>query len=407
VWTGETISNLGTSVSSVSLPLVALSVLHSGVFAVSLLTAAAWVPWLVIGLPAGAWVDRLPRRRLMILADLVSLVAFASIPIADLAGHLTIGQLMAVALIAGCATVFFDTAYRAFLPALVAPEDLLEGNAKLQGSEQVTHIAGPGIAGLLAQAATPVGGVAVNAASFAVSAGCLSRVTSKERPPPVARRRLRHEIAEGVSVVVRHPLLRVTTTFGCLANFVLTGYQSILVVFLVRVVGVSAGVTGLLLSTASIGGVLGALVARRLARRFGSARGLLLAKMAVMPFGLLIPLTGRGALLSLFVVGSIVVIGGIVAGNIIWAGWSQSYFPQELLGRVSTSSQVVNYGAIPLGAVVAGATAHSIGVRPALWLMLGGLVLSSLVLLIGPLRTMRDLPEPAPASAEDRRPDLG
>jgi hypothetical protein len=106
-------------------------------------------------------------------------------------------------------------------------------------------------------------------------------------------------------------------------------------------------------------------------------------------------------------VGSIVVIGGIVAGNIIWAGWSQSYFPQELLGRVSTSSQVVNYGAIPLGAVVAGATAHSIGVRPALWLMLGGLVLSSLVLLIGPLRTMRDLPEPAPASAEDRRPDLG
>jgi MFS family permease len=392
LWIGETTSSLGTSVSSVALPLVALAVLHASVFAVSLLSAAAWLPWVVIGLPAGAWVDRLPRRRIMMAADLVSLTAFASVPIAAIGGWLTITQLLVVALLAGGASVFFDTAERAFIPALIRSDDLLEGNAKLQGSEQVTHVAGPGLAGLIAQAASPVGGVVVNAASFAISALCLSRIHVDEPRPAADRRGLRHEIAEGLSIVWRDPLLRVNTIFGCLSNLVLMGYQSIVVVFLVRIVGASAGVTGLLLALASLGGVLGALVARRAATRFGSARAVLVTKLALMPFGLLIPMTQRGAGLALFVVGSVVIIGGIVAGNIIWSGWMQSYYPAELLGRVSTSVQVVNFGAIPLGAVIAGATASTLGVRDTLWIMLAGLVASSLVLLIGPLRELRDLP---------------
>lgn len=146
----ETTSSFGTSISSVALPLVALSVPHASVFAVTMLTAAAWLPWLLVGLPAGAWLDRLPRRRIMMVADLVSL--FGSVPVAAALGWLTIAQLVVVALIAGTASVFFLTVYRAFLPALLDAGDLLEGNAKLQGSEQVTHIAGPAAAGLIAQA---------------------------------------------------------------------------------------------------------------------------------------------------------------------------------------------------------------------------------------------------------------
>ena len=398
LWIGETTSSFGSSVSSVALPLVALTLLHSGVFAISVLTAAAWLPWLIVGLPAGAWVDRLPRRRIMMGADLVSLAVFASVPVAAALGWLTITQLIIVALLAGTATVFFATAYRAFLPALLEGDDLLEGNAKLQGSEQVTHVAGPGAAGLIAQAASAVGGVIVDAASFAVSAICLSRIRVTEPRPAVPRRHLRREIAEGLAVVAGDPLLRLNAVFGCLSNLVLTGYQAVLVFYLVGVVGLSPGLAGIMLALTSLGGVLGALVARRLAARVGTARAVLFCKVGLAPFGLLIPLADRGPGLALFLLGSIVIIGGIVAGNVIWSGWVQSYYPADLLGRISTSVQVLNYGAIPAGAVLAGLTASHIGVRPTLWIMLAGLVLSSWVLLLGPLPKLRDLPSQSAAN---------
>jgi predicted MFS family arabinose efflux permease len=392
LWIGETTSSFGSSVSSVALPLVALTTLHAGVLAVSLLSAAAWLPWLVVGLPAGAWVDRLSRRRVMLVADLVSIVGFVTIPVAAALGVLTMAQLLVVALLCGAATVFFQTAYRALLPSLLDPSDLMEGNAKLQGSEQVTHVAGPGAAGLIAQLLTPIGGVIVDAASFCVSAACLLRIRVDEPPRARAERKLRGEIADGLRLVVADPLLRVGAVFGCLSNFVLTGYGSIVVVFLVRTVGLSASATGLLLSAGSLGGVLGALVVRRIALRFGTARTVLICKLGVMPFGLLIPLTHRGPALAFFVVGTFVVIGGIVAGNVTWSGFIQTGYPAHMLGRISTSVQVVNYGAIPIGAVVAGVAANGLGIRTTMWIMMAGLVMSSLVLLTGPLRTLRDLP---------------
>ena len=392
LWAGETTSSLGSSVSAVALPLVALTVLHASVLSISVLTAAAWLPWLIVGLPAGAWVDRLPRRRVMMTADLVSLAAFGSVPVAAAGGWLTITQLLIVALVAGVSTVFFQTAYRAFLPALLGPDDLLEGNAKLQGSEQVTHVAGPGLAGLIAQVISPVGGVIADAVSFAVSAACLSRIRVQEPRPAASRRHLRREIAEGLAVVIGDPLLRVNTIFGGLANFVLTGYQAVLIVYLVRVVGLSPGLAGAALALSALGGVLGALVARRVAARIGTARTVLASKLGLAPFGLLIPLADRGPGLAAFLLGSIVLVGGIVAGNVVWSGFVQSYYPAEILGRVSTSVQFFNYGAIPAGAVAAGEMASHLGVRPTLWIMLAGLVLSSWVLLLGPLRRLRDLP---------------
>jgi MFS family permease len=249
LWTGETASFLGTGISELALPLVALDVLHAGAFAVSALTAMAWLPWLVIGLPAGAWVDRLPRRNIMIAADLLSLGAFLSVPVAAWFGVLTVAQLVIVALAGGVASVFFKTAYRAFLPALLKREDLLEANAKLSGSEQVTAVAGPGAAGLLAQIAGAVAGVLANAVSFAVSALCLSLLHVRE--PKLAEVRQRHllrEIGEGLQLVARDPLLRANTLYGCLSNLVLAGYQAVLVVFLVKTVGLSSGVTGIMIA---------------------------------------------------------------------------------------------------------------------------------------------------------------
>src|ERR1700733_14234818 len=222
LWTGETLSSLGTSIGELALPLVALSVLHASAFVISVLLAVTWLPWGVFGLPAGAWVDRLPRRRIMIAADIVSLAAFASVPVAAWCGVLTIAQLLAVALADGIASVFFKTAYRALIPALLEPDDLMEGNTKLQGSEQVANVAGPGVAGLLAEALGAVTGVLANAISFAISALCLSRLQVREPKPAAARKQhLLQEIAEGLQLVVRDPLLRASTLFSCQSNLVL------------------------------------------------------------------------------------------------------------------------------------------------------------------------------------------
>jgi MFS family permease len=406
LWTGETTSCLGSSIGGIALALVALSVLHASVFVVSTLTALAWLPWVLIGLPAGAWVDRLPRRPVMITADLVSVAAFGSVPIAAWCGVLTTVQLMLVALAGGTASVFFKTAYRAFLPALLNPDDLLEGNAKLQGSEQVANVAGPGAAGVIAQIAGAACGVLADAVSFAVSAVCLTRIRVTEPRPDARRRALRQEIGEGLAIVVRDPLLRPNAIYGCLSNLTLVGYQAVLVVFLVRNVGLSAGVTGSLIALTSLGGALGALLARPAAKRFGTARTALRARMLLFPAGLLIPLADRGPGLALFVLGSVTVVGAVIAVNVIWSGWVQGYYPRELMGRVSTSVQVFNYGSIPLGAVVAGSLASHLGVRVALWIMLSGLALSPLVLLTGPLRHLRDLPSrPASMEPQSGRPD--
>jgi MFS family permease len=397
LWLGETTSSLGSSVTVVALPLVAIG-LHAGVTVIGLISAAAWLPWVLIGLPAGAWIDRLPKRPVMLACDVVSLAVFVSVPIAAGLGGLTIAQLLVVALLAGTAKVFFATAYRTYLPALVPAEHLVDGNAKLQGSESAAQIAGPGLAGLLAQAFGAATGLLADAVSFLVSALCLRSIRGVEPSRTVMRRRLRHEIGEGLRFVVGDRFLRPYVLFGGAANLALTGYQAILVVFLVREVGLGSGAVGLLIATGSVGGVLGATAAPRLAGRLGTARALLLGKVGLAPFGLLIPLTGSGARLACLVIGSGVVVGGVVAGNVISAGFTQQYCPAELFGRISTSMQVVNFGTIPLGALLGGALGGAVGTRTTLWLMLGLFVASGAILLASPFRGRRDLPrEPSAA----------
>ncbi len=400
LWLGESTSTVGTNISRVALPLVAVVTVHASTMQVSALTAAAWLPWLVVGLPAGAWVDRLPRRQVMFVCDVACLLLLLSVPVAAWSGALTFGHLLAVALLTGTAGVFLTTAYSVYVPSIVAPELLPEANAKLQGSEAVAQVAGPGLAGLLAQLLGAVAGLVVDALSFLVSAVCLLRIARQEETPAIARtRRLRQEIAMGVRLVAADPYLRVLAVFGALTNLTLVGYQSILVVFLVRDVHVTPAGVGALLGLMSAGGVLGALVAPALARRIGSARALLFSALCSAPFGLLIPLTAPGHRLALVAVGGFVVGSGAVSGNVIKDSWRQGYCPRRLLGRVLVTMQVLNYGAIPVGALLAGALGSSIGLRPTLWVLTTGLALAALTLLVGPLARSRDLPPARPLHA--------
>src|SRR5690348_7771631 len=209
LWIGETVSQFGTFISQLALPLVAILVVHATTFEVGLLTTFEMLAFLVVGLPAGAWVDRMRYRWVLIVNDVIRALALASIPLAQGLGVLTIGQLYAVALLTGVSTVFFDVAYQSYLPQLVDRSALVEGNAKLQASESVSQIAGPGVGGLLIQALTAPYAVLVDAASFLWSAAWVGAI--RQRPPRPLRkpdRSLRREVAQGLRFVLGNRLLR-------------------------------------------------------------------------------------------------------------------------------------------------------------------------------------------------------
>jgi predicted MFS family arabinose efflux permease len=395
LWFGETTGKFGAAVTAVTMPLIAVSTLQAGTFEVGLLSATAWLPWLLIGLPVGVWVDRLPRRPIMLASAAVSLVALACVPVAARLGWLSIGLLMAVALLTGTATVFFQTAYSAYLPSILEPEYQPEGNAKLHGSASAAQIAGLGSGGLIAQLAGAVNGLFVNAATFLVSLLCLGgirhrepRVTATERP----RETLVGEVREGLSLIAGDPWFRAFALFGSASNLALMGYQAIQVVFLVRTVGVAPGVVGALIAATSAGGVAGAFVARRVAVRVGTARATLLFEIAIPVLGLLMPLTVNGVGVLFFVVGGFSVAAGAVAGNVLKASFQQQYCPPHLLGRLIASTAFLSYGTIPIGALLGGTLGSVLDVRTALAITAAGIPLAGLLLYFSPLRHSRDLP---------------
>ncbi|WP_406288335.1 MFS transporter [Streptomyces sp. NBC_00209] len=395
LWCGETTGKFGASVTGVAMPLVAVSTLHASTFEVGLLSAAAWVPWLIIGLPVGVWVDRLRRRPIMLAAAAVSLVLFAAVPVAAWSGRLGIGLLLAVALLAGTATVFFQTAYTAYLPTLLDPDDQPEGNAKLHGSASAAQIAGLGSGGLIAQLAGAVNGMFANAATFLVSLLCLAGI--RHREPRVTRTQNRPtslvgEVHEGLRLIAYDPWFRTFALFGAASNLALMGYQSIQVVFLVRSVGLAPGAVGALIAATSAGGVAGAFAARRVAHRIGTARATLLFELGLPSLGLLISLTTGGAGILLFVTGGFSVCAGVVAGNIIKASFQQRYCPPDLLGRLTASSAFLSYGAIPVGALLGGLLGTAVGLRTAMAIATAGVPLAALILLFSPIRRSRDLP---------------
>jgi hypothetical protein len=393
LWGGEAISDLGSAVSGVVLPLVAVVYLHAGAFAVGALAATEWVPWLLIGLPAGVWVDRSRRRMLMLWCDVVRVVAIGSVPLAAAAGGLTLGQLFAVALVTGLATVIFQVAYQAYLPVLVDSTELAEANAKTQGTRAVAEVAGPGLAGLLVHLFRAPFALIADAASYLASAVALLAIRAQEPPPQPAERNLRREIAEGARYVRADPLLRVMTIAPALANFFFTGFAAIEVLFLVRSVHLAPSTVAVVIGIVSLGSVLGAAIARPVGRAIGTARATWLSTAVTAPFGILIAATTRGAGLTFFVVGAVLIYTGILIYNVTIASFRQAYCPPQILGRVVASMRFVLFGVVPLGALVGGALASAFGARTAVLILLIGNVTPGLVLAASPLRRMRDLPE--------------
>jgi predicted MFS family arabinose efflux permease len=399
-WTGETVSRLGSSVTVVLLPLTAVRVLHAGAIPVSLITAATWLPWLLIGLPAGALVDRLQVRRVMLGCDLVSIVAMASVPAAACAGVLSIGQVLAAALIGGVCSVLFRTAYSVYLPTFVERPDLAEANAKLSGAMAATEIGGPGIGGVIAQLFGAATGMLADAVSFAVSFVCLTRMPAVERHrrgTPKTAKGLIAETGDGLRFLFHDPLLRPMAIFSAVGNFGFTGFEAILVLFLVRTLHLSSSAVGLTLAVMGVGGVMGAVIARPLARRFGSAQVTVRGLLIGLPFALLMPLAHNGISLLYLYVGDFIAAASVAAANVMIGTFVQSYVPHEMLGRASSANRTVANCGIPAGAASAGVLASVVGTRMAVFAFTACVAASALILLATPARRLRDFPaEPLP-----------
>jgi MFS family permease len=397
LWAGQTVSDLGTAVSVIVLPLIAVVYLDASALQVGLLSALQWLPWLLIGLPAGVLVDRSRKRPLLIWCDVARTVLMGSIPVAAALDALTIGHLFAVAAATGLATVIFQVAYQSYLPTLIARDDLTEGNAKLQGSQAAAGVIGPGIGGLLVEAFRAPFALVADAVSYLVSVLALLGIADREPAPERPEHRsLRREIAEGARFVRADPLLRVMTISPALGNFFYIGYEAIVVLFLVRSVHLRPGLVGVLLALVGVGAVIGAAVARPVARRVGTARALWLGFAVTAPFSLLIPLTTRGPGVLFFVFGNVIMLTGVLIYNVTIGSFRQAYCPPNLLGRIVATMRFVLFGSMPLGALFGGILAAVLGPRTAvLVLMLGNLV-PVLVLLSSPLRRMRDLPAQPP-----------
>jgi MFS family permease len=395
LWAADALSQTGTQVTVIALPLLLIKVLDAGPFEVGLLTTFEFLAFLLIGLPAGVWVDRARRRNVLLIADLVRGLLFGSLPVAWALDVLTLPQVYAVALLGGICTVFFDVAYQSYLPHLVGREHLVEGNAKLQGTQSVAQVAGPTIGGVLVQALTAPYAILVDAVSFLWSAAWISTIRSREaRPERAPDRHLGREMKEGLAFVLGHPLLRAITACTATANLFTNVGMTVFVVLLADAaqLNLSAGTIGLLFSAGAIGGLLGAMVARRFAALVGQGPALWMSIALQAPAMVALPFVQRGWLLWLVAACSVVSGVTVVVYNITQVSFRQLLCPERLLGRMNATIRFAVWGTIPIGALAGGILGATIGLRPTLWVAVAGSALAVLPVFLSPLRTMRELP---------------
>ncbi|MDT7549044.1 MAG: hypothetical protein QOE84_1438 [Actinomycetota bacterium] len=394
LWAGQSVSELGSQVTMLALPLLATITLHASTFEVALLSVFSSAAFLLVALQAGALVDRLRKKPVLVRSDFARAVLIATIPVAQLFGVLTIWQMYAVALAASVLTVFFDVAYQSYLPVLVTRDQLVEGNSKIAGSSAVAQFAGPGVGGALVAAIGAPYAVIVDAASFLVSGVATAAVRDNERQPAPreAGRRLRDDIREGLSFVVRHPIL--SRIVGCTgtSNFFSNMAGAVEIVFLVRILHASPTVVGVVYSLAAVGALLGAATAARLARRLGSARIVWLSLAVTEPLLFLAPAAFRGWGVLLVAASSFSMGLGSVVYNVAQVSFRQSICPPALQGRMNASVRFIVWGTMPLGALAGGALGTMIGVRPTLVVAAVGGCASVLWVVFSPLFGMRDFP---------------
>lgn len=403
LWSGQTISQLGSQISGAAIPFTALTLLNATPVQMGLLAAAETAPVLFFGLLAGAWVDRLRRRPLLIAADLGRALLLGSIPASALLGQLGMAQLYIVGALASLLTLLFDSAHYAYLPALIPRERLVEGNSKLGTSASLAEIGGPPLGGALVQLISAPLTVLLDALSFAASALLLWRIRSPEPPPAQpARQQIRHDIAAGLKLLLSNPLQRALLGSTVTISFAGGIFGAVYYLYAYRELTIPPALLGVVIGVGGVGALVGALLAERVVRRHGLGPTIVGALALGAATQLLIPLAHAPLVIALPLMFA-AQLGDVALAIYFIAERSlrQALTPERALGRLNASLQFLSAGFGPLGALIGGALAERVGPRPAVALGALGMLAACLWVLCSPVRTLRELPvTDAPATVE-------
>ncbi|TWD73399.1 putative MFS family arabinose efflux permease [Kribbella amoyensis] len=396
LWIADLLSQLGSRLGMMAVPLLAVLTLNASTLQVSLLRTCETAAWLLLGLFAGAWVDRVRCLPVLVAADLGRALLYASIPVAAAFGVLSLPQLYVVLAATGLLTVLFDVAHSSYPPRLLSPEQLLPGNARLAANHSVAAVVGAGAGGVLVQWLTAPITIGLNALGFLWSAVWLRSIRTPEpRPAPQDRPNLRREIGEGLRYVFRHPLLRPITLNTATTMLFQAAGNAVMIVFLVREIHLSPATIGLLSMIGLLGALAASALTERISRWMGDARALLVAAIGMGFAFSLQALTRPGWGLTWYVAGTLLAAICIIVGYILQVSTRQRVCPPELQGRVSATMSFVSWGAAPIGSLLGGILGTVFGLRPTLWIAGAAMLAGSAWLIFSPFRTLRSVPTEA------------
>ncbi|UTT39884.1 MFS transporter [Glutamicibacter mishrai] len=395
-WGSYGASTFGTAISSVAFPIIAIQVLGTNEFETGLLAACSYVAWLIIGLPAGSIVQRLPLREAQVWMDLVRGAAVASIPLTWIFDALSFLQLVVVALIISFADVVYFVASATFIPHVVPGDQLQSRNSLMSGTHAVSQLGGPSIGGILIQVLGPVVTVLVNSVTYFISALLLRRLPSVTPNQDKKKLDVFTEIREGLRFTISDPLMRATLWNATIINFVGGMQLALFAIYLVRVQNVPAALLGFLLAFEGIGSLLGAGVSTWLVKAAGSARACIYASALLSVGGIIIPLGDGIFALIYFAVGSCLFAIGTVITSTTTRTYRQLSTPENLLSRVMATVRFISWGAVPIGSITAGLLGSQFGPRTALYAAAALGTLSLFVLLLSPVLKLRNFPDSQP-----------
>lgn len=386
LWTGQTVSSLGSVVTRTAVPLVAVLVLNAGPLEIALVIVAQSLAVLLVGFFAGAWVDRVRRRPVLIAADILRAGLLFTIPAAYFLNVLRIEQLYVVVFLESCLDVLFNAAYPAYVPSLVGVDRVVEANSKIASSSSIAEIGGPGLAGGLVRFMGAPFTMLLDAVSYIVSAISLMLIRAPEpaRPERTTRTHIRHEITEALGVVRRHPVLLPLTLRSVIAHVAGSFYGVLYTIYVLEELHLDPFILGIVVSAGGVGALVGSFFASRTIGRLGIGPALIWTAAGASLIGILTPLAGGGVALATAMLFLPQLIGdglqtieGVAELSLI-----QGVIPDRILGRVNATLEVFSHGiAYPLGALLAAALAGVVGVRGGIAIGWAGMALSILLLV--------------------------
>lgn len=402
LWIANTVSSLGTQITVLALPLTAVTLLHASPAQMGILTACGTLPYLIVGLPAGVWVDRLRRRPILITADMSRAVLLGVIPLLAVLGLLHIEHLYLVAFLAGILSLLYDLAEEAYLPTVVERMQLVEGNSQLAAIDATAELTAPVVAGGLVQLLTAPIAIAIDAISFVWSAFWLSSIQQQEaKPVATGQGTAWKEIREGIAYLVQSPLLRPPLLTGVQWQLFGGMTDALLILYLAEILHLPPTAIGLVYAVGSLSALVTTNFTYKATRRFGPGPAGISAALLLGIGWLIIPLTVGTSWMAFGMIAVGMLFAG--AGNMMWnvttTSLTQAITPNRLLGRVNASSRFLTLGTLPLGSLVGGWLAEQWGIRPTLLLSCGGVFLGALWVWYSPLRTLYSFPYGAASDA--------